>query len=69
MCYIKTKFVFFYFKYLQLLLLISKLHVSSSPFLVLQNSHFLNYPKSHHHDQNNKNSKFKLTKFPNHSLS
>ncbi len=29
----------------------------SSFLLILQNFHLLNYPKSHHHDQNNKNSK------------
>ncbi len=63
----KTKYVFLYSKYLQLFLLFSKtplFHLLLSP-LVLQNSPFLNYPKSHHHDLNNKNSKFKLTKFPN----
>jgi hypothetical protein len=53
----------FYYKYLQILLLFLKLCVSFSLFHVFQKFNFLNYPKSHHHDQNNKNSKFKLTKF------
>jgi hypothetical protein len=48
--------------------LLKKLSISSSS-LVIQNSHLLNYPKSHHHDQNNKNSKFKLTKFLDQSIS
>jgi hypothetical protein len=54
----------FYYKYLQLLLFSKKnslSHLISSP--ILQNSNLLNYPKLHHHDQNNKNSKFKLIKF------
>ncbi len=52
----------FYYKYLHLPLPFSNLRVSSPPY-VFQNFNLLNYPKSHHHDQNNKNSKFKLTKF------
>jgi hypothetical protein len=56
----------FYCKYLQLLLVFFKtlFLISFSLSLVFQNSPLLNYPKSHHHDINNKNSKFKLTKFP-----
>ncbi len=63
MCYIKIEFVVFYYKYLSLLLLFfnASCLLFSSLSLALQNSPLLNYPKSHHHDPNNKNSKFKLT--------
>jgi hypothetical protein len=62
-CYIKTWSAVFYYKYLQLFLLLSKtLYFFFSSFsLVFQNYPLLNYSKSHHHDLNNKNSKFKLT--------
>jgi hypothetical protein len=58
----------FYYKYLQLLIFSKKImsHYFSPMFFITLT---FNYPKSHHHDKNNKNSKFKLTKFPNKSLS
>jgi hypothetical protein len=61
----------FYSKYLQLLLLFSKTPLSHLVLfpLVLQNSPLFNYPKSYHHDLNNKNLQFKLTKFLDWSLS
>jgi hypothetical protein len=61
----------FYYKNLQFLLLLSKTPCFIFSYFspVLQNYTLLNYPKSHHHDPNNKNSKFKLTKFPEQTLS
>jgi hypothetical protein len=58
---IQTKFVAFYEQVPITPNLPQTLYLKS--FFMFQNSLLLNSPKSHHRDQNSKNSKFKLTKF------